>query len=172
MPRLFDGSRSSIMLLGSAVSVLILMVFGSLVLSGQLPPRGLVTGDVRVGLGGRPVAGQPVIFERVNSPDAVTVRTDARGRFSATVPPGWYFVDMAITGCPRIGPCADHRQGFPVGTSAFTIAAGQHIELHLGTCDGSWQGCPGGLRAGALSQFAGAREAVPDARHRQDEEGV
>jgi len=38
--RLFDGSRFSIALLGNSVIVVVLIVIGSLVLSGQLPPRG------------------------------------------------------------------------------------------------------------------------------------
>jgi hypothetical protein len=145
MPRLFDGSRFSIALLGGAVTVIVLMILGSLVLSGQLPPRpvGFVTGDVRAGMGGL-VGGEQVIFERIDgpdpvSPDVVTVRTDASGHFSASLPPGPYYVDMTIIACPRIGPCDPRRQFFPFGTRSFTIAAGQHVELHLGTCGDIWQ---------------------------------
>ena len=136
MPRLFDGSRFPLALLGGAVCVLVLIVLGSLVLSGQLPPRGLVSGDVRAGVVG-PLPGQSVIFERIDGPDVVTVRTDTRGHFSATLPPGHYYVDQAIPNCPRIGAC--DRKFFPLGTIAFRIAAGQHVELQLATCDGIWQ---------------------------------
>jgi hypothetical protein len=147
MSRLFDGSRFSIVLLGGALSVVILMILGSLVLSVLLPPRpvGFVTGDVRAGMGGLSREEQ-VIFERIDgpdpvSPDVVTVRTDESGHFSASLPPGPYYVDMTITACPRIGPCERRRQFFPIGTRAFAIAAGQHIEFHLGTCGDVWQ-CP------------------------------
>jgi hypothetical protein len=89
MPRLLDGSRVSVALLASAATGIILMVFGSLVLSGQVPPRAVVSGDVRFGMAA-PLAGQEVIFERIDGPDVVTVQTDAHGRFSATVPAGQY----------------------------------------------------------------------------------
>jgi hypothetical protein len=133
-----DGSRFSIVLLGGALSVVILMILGSLVLSGQLPPRpvGFVTGDVRAGVIG-PLAAQPVIFERIDGSDIVTVRSDAHGHFSATLPPGYYYIDQAIPSCPRMGAC--DRKFFPLGTIAFTIAAGQHVDLQLATCDGIWQ---------------------------------
>jgi len=136
MPRLFDGSRFRLALLGGVVCVLVLIVLGSLVLSGQLPPRGLVSGDVRAGVVG-PLPGRPVIFERIDGPDIVTVRTDTRGHFSATLRRGYYYVDQAIPNCPRIGAC--DRKFFPLGTIAFTIAAGQHVDLQLATCDGIWQ---------------------------------
>jgi hypothetical protein len=142
MPRLFDGSRFSIALLAGAVTVLTLMVLGLLVLSGQLPPAptGLVTGDVRAGMGGA-AAGQRVIFERIDGPDVVTVHADARGHFSARVPPGQYYVDMQIAACPNIGPCGPRRDFFPIGIKVFAIGAGQHLELQLGTCGDVWQ-CP------------------------------
>jgi hypothetical protein len=136
MSRLFDGGRFRLALLGGAVGVLVLIILGSLVLSGQLPPRGLVSGDVRAGVVGL-LPRQQVIFERIDGLDVVTVRTDARGHFTATVPPGYYYVDQAIPTCPRIGAC--DRKFFPLGTIAFTIAAGQHVELQLATCDGIWQ---------------------------------
>ena len=138
MPRLFDGSRFSIALLGSAASVIVLILFGSLVLSGQLPPRGLVSGDVRAGLGG-PLVGQSVIFERIDGSDVVTVRTDAHGHFSATLTPGQYYIDMVIAACPRIGSCEPRRAFYPFGLKIFTIAAGQHLEAQLATCGEIWQ---------------------------------
>jgi len=152
MSRLFDGSRFAIALLGGAMAVVILMILGSLILSGQLPPAptGLVTGDVRAGFGGL-VGGQQVIFERIDgpavvnpdvaSPYVIRVSADAHGHFSASLLPGPYYVDMTIAACPRIGPCEPRRQFFPFGTRAFAIAARQHIELHLGTCGDIWQ-CP------------------------------
>src|SRR5439155_1402787 len=81
-----------------------------LVGSGQLPPRGLVSGDVRAGIVG-PLSGQPVIFERIDGADVLSVRTDAHGHFSATLSPGYYYVDQAIPICPRIGAC--DRKFFP-----------------------------------------------------------
>jgi hypothetical protein len=147
MSRLFDGSRFSFALLGGAVTILLLIVLGSLVLSGQLPPspKGFVFGDVRAGMGGL-AGGKEVIFERIDgpdpvSPDVVRVQADAHGHFSTSLPPGPYYVDMTISACPRIGPCDPRREFFPFGTRAFTIAAGQHIELQLGTCGEIWQ-CP------------------------------
>jgi hypothetical protein len=148
--RLFDGSKFSIALLGGAVTVLMLMILGSLVLSDQLPPRpvGVVTGDIRAGLGG-PAGGQQVIFERTDAPIDVNpdvasayvfrVRADAYGHFSASLPPGSYYVDMTIAACPRIGPCEPRRRFFPFGTKTFAIADGQHVQLQLGTCDDIWQ---------------------------------
>jgi hypothetical protein len=152
MSRLFDGSRFSIALLGGAVTALILIVLGSLVLSGQLPPQpvGFVTGDVRAGMG-HLAGGQQVIFERIDapafvnpdvaSPYVIRVSADARGHFSASLPPGPYYVDMTIAACPRIGPCEPRRQFFPFGTKSFAITAGQHLEIQLGTCGEIWQ-CP------------------------------
>lgn len=90
---------------------------------------------------GGPIAGQSVIFERIDGPDVVTVRTDARGRFSATMPPGQYYIDMVIAACPRIGPCEPRRAFYPYGIEVFAIAAGQHLEARLGTCGDIWQ-CP------------------------------
>jgi hypothetical protein len=137
MPRLFDGSRFSITLLGGAVTVLMLMIIGSLVLSGQLPPRGLVTGSARAGLA--PGPGLSVTFERIDGPDVVTVRADASGHFSATLPPGQYYIDREIPNCPHIGAC--DRTFFPIGIKSFSIAAGQHVQLVIGTCGDLWQ-CP------------------------------
>jgi len=134
MRRRRGGSRFTITLVGTALGTLV--VLGSLVVSGQLPPRGLVSGDVRAGIVG-PLSGQPVIFERIDGADVLSVRTDAHGHFSATLPPGYYYVDQAIPICPRIGAC--DRKFFPLGTIAFTIAAGQHVEIQLATCDGIWQ---------------------------------
>jgi hypothetical protein len=142
MSRLFDGSRFSIALLGGALTALVAIILSSLVLSGQLPPRpvGFVTGDVRAVMGGA-AGGQRVIFERIDGPDVVTVHADARGHFSARVPPGQYYVEMQIAACPNIGPCGPRRDFFPIGIQVFTIAAGQHLELQLGTCGDVWQ-CP------------------------------
>jgi len=139
MPRLFDGSRFGVALLGGTVAILVVVVLGSLLLGGQWPPRGLVFGDVTAGMRG-PLADQPVIFERIDGPDVVTTRTDAHGHFSATVPPGRYYIAKTIAACPRLGPCEPRREFF-LGLEVFTIAAGQHVELHLGTCGDIWQ-CP------------------------------
>jgi hypothetical protein len=150
--RLFDGSKFGIALLGGAATLLMFMILGSLVLSGQLPPRpvGFVTGDVRAGLGG-PAGGEQVIFERtdapidvnpdVASPYVLRVWADAHGHFSESLPPGSYYVDMTIAACPRIGPCEPRRQFFPFGPRTFAIVAGQHLDLQLGTCGDIWQ-CP------------------------------
>ena len=100
MRRRRGGSRFTITLVGTALGTLV--VLGSLVVSGQLPQRGLVSGDVRAGIVG-PLSGQPVIFERIDGADVLSVRTDAHGHFSATLPPGYYYVDQAIPICPRIG---------------------------------------------------------------------
>jgi hypothetical protein len=130
----FHGSVFVITLVGVALGGLIVLC--PLILSGQLPPRGLVSGDVRAGVVG-PLPGQSVIFERIDGHDVVAARTDTRGHFSATLPLGYYYVDQAIPTCPRIGAC--DRKFFPLGTIAFTVAAGQHVELQLATCEGIWQ---------------------------------
>ena len=82
-----------------------------------------------------------MIFEHIDGPGVVAVWTDERGKFSATVPPGQYYIDKAIAACPRIGPCEPRREFLPNGIEVFTIAAGPHVELHPGTCGDIWQ-CP------------------------------
>ena len=88
-----------------------------------------------------PLAGQPVIFERIDGADVGTVWTDTRGQFSATVPAGQYYIDRTIAACPRAGPCEPRREFFLIGREVFTIAAGEHIDVHLATCGNIWQ-CP------------------------------
>jgi hypothetical protein len=50
-------------------------------------------------------------------------------------------MDKTIAACPRIGPCEPRREFFPIGLEVFTIAAGQHLDVHLATCGNIWQ-CP------------------------------
>jgi hypothetical protein len=74
-----------------ALAVLVLLC--PLVVSGHVPPRGLVTGTVYhiggVGSGLRG-PGPPVVFERAGSWMEFDTAVDSDGRYSATLPPGRY----------------------------------------------------------------------------------
>jgi hypothetical protein len=63
-----------------------------LVVSGQLPPRGLVTGTVYDGGSSKSVPSLTLSFQEANGPRIYSAVTDAQGHFSVTFPPGKYRV--------------------------------------------------------------------------------
>lgn len=77
---------------GLAVGLAGLVIVSVLVVSGQLPPRGLVNGTVYDGGSSKSVPSLTLSFQEANGPRVYSVETDARGHFSVTVPPGKYRV--------------------------------------------------------------------------------
>jgi hypothetical protein len=82
--------------IGMALAILVLLC--PLVLSGHLPPRGLVTGTVyNTSVSGkRPQGHGPrLVFQQAGSSVEFDAAVDAAGRYSATLPPGRYNIVSA-----------------------------------------------------------------------------
>jgi hypothetical protein len=119
-----------------------------LVVSGHLPPRGLVTGSVAYGrwvgpgtygnstkilISLYPVPDTELIFDHESGPDRYRTIAYA-GVFSITVPAGSYRIEAGLP----IGPAAmyyvDSASAGPareIRSGPFSVAAGEHVILHL-----------------------------------------
>jgi hypothetical protein len=79
---------------GLAAVVLAGALTVGLVVSGHLPPRGLVTGNVQemTITGARPGAAMKLEFKQIEGAQLFFTTTDSAGRYSITLPPGRYQV--------------------------------------------------------------------------------
>jgi len=80
------------------MALAILMLWCPLVLSGHLPPRGLVTGTVynsSVSGKGPQGHGPRLVFQQAGSSVEFDATVDAAGHYSATLPPGRYNIVSA-----------------------------------------------------------------------------
>jgi hypothetical protein len=132
-----------------ATSLAIALVMLPLVISGHMPPRGLVTGAVYHvgGMGGdAPTSRAKFLFQRVASSILVHVQADSGGHYSATLAPGTYraldadghpalFSYVAGLSPDSVGYRA--RQG--VGPPEVTVAAGEHLTADFASYN--WQIC-------------------------------
>jgi hypothetical protein len=118
-------ARQIAVALGLAGIVLISL----LVVSGHLPPRGLVTGSVhsfnpgdtpfRLG---KPFSQGTLVFHQVGSSEVFRVTTDSEGQYSITLPPGTYRVLP-----DRPGGCLVPIPHLCLGAPGVTVMAGQHV---------------------------------------------
>lgn len=100
-----------------------------MIISGHLPPRGLVTGTVhsfnptdtpfRLG---KPFSDGTIVFHQVGSSQVFRATTDSAGRYSITVPPATYRVlpDAPYSGCLVAIP------QWCLGAPEVTVMAGEH----------------------------------------------
>ena len=104
-----------------------------LVVTGHLPPRGLVTGTVHsFNQGdtpfrlGKPVSRGTLAFHQVNSDTVYRVKTDSEGHYSITLPPGTYRVVRDGS-----GDCLVSIPHECLGAPEVTVTAGQHVTSDL-----------------------------------------
>jgi hypothetical protein len=85
--------RESASGLAIGVGLAVVVLLGPLVVSGHVPPRGLLSGTVyNVSFTGKtPLAPSPVlVFQQAGSWREFDAAVDAAGRYSVTLPPGKY----------------------------------------------------------------------------------
>ena len=98
-------------------------VFFSSILCAQTTETGSISGVVREGAGGTPIANATVHLNR-NSPTSREAKADAQGRYSiVNVPPGLHRLSAEA---PRVGP------GLPAYASKnVSVAVGQESAVHF-----------------------------------------
>ncbi len=133
--------------IGMALAVVVLLC--PLVVSGHIPPRGLVSGTVynlnASGKGPR-APGPTLVFQQAGSGIEFAAAVDAAGRYSATLPPGKYRIvsksGYAAWQLPGLHPdpvSADavsayvelvQRPGWQE-TGGLTVVAGEHVTIDV-----------------------------------------
>lgn len=137
MSKKFIGVKRRLFIgVGLGLALSVAFVLTTLVVSGHIPPRALVTGDVRVCGGDPTTCGlqdgaldgmAQITFERLDGPGVFKASTHPTGRFRVTLPAGRYYVYQSWEG----PPCCPYRDFFNTGPHTLAITAGQHVELHL-----------------------------------------
>jgi hypothetical protein len=121
------------------LTAIVVAVFGSLVLSGQLPPRGVVMGFARICADGNcasgvPIADSKLVFQRLDGPGVFVAVTDRGGYYAATLPAGRYRVQAEFVLQPdgQGHPGGVRRQDFSEGPREVLVAAGQRLQADYG----------------------------------------
>jgi hypothetical protein len=125
-----------------AFAGLILIVAASLIVLGYLPPRGVVTGYIRLCQEpGRcnlksSAPHTKLVFERLDGDrkDVIVTLSDENGHYTATLAAGRYHVQTEYLVQPEVEGHAGgfRRTDFPEGPALLTVQTGQRLEVDYG----------------------------------------
>jgi hypothetical protein len=136
MPPLLSRLRANNLRVQLALGLALALAV-ALVISGQVPPRGLLVGTVQCHNSDAsllPYSGARVVFHQFGGA-VYHVTADRKGDFSITLPSGSYQIKNEFVLGPDFAtgrPSSVQEQDFRIGPREITVHAGDRIQLSLG----------------------------------------